>query len=286
MRDLFFLTSGQFRAPALVVAAPGGRASLAPVVLSNTVAVCVHDDGTLTLIDCGWSEEVCADAPRVLGAVAARLATIDARRGESAVAQLRALGFPPSAVRTIVATHLHWDHIGGACDFPDAEVLTSEQELADHHRLSGPVGYRAADLARAGRVTPVRLDGPPMFGFPRSHALSSDVVMLDARGHTGGSIAVVLRGPAGAFVHVGDAVYQTWELHEGAKPSLLGRMLARDRKALAETRACIRQCARELPGARIVPSHDASVFAELPRAPRAQEAGMSARARETPRTSA
>ncbi len=55
---------------------------------------------------------------------------------ETALAQVRALGFRPEDVRHIVVTHLDFDHAGGIEDFPNARihVTAREKEVADQRR--------------------------------------------------------------------------------------------------------------------------------------------------------
>src|ERR1700722_2829122 len=197
----------------MVVRAPGDRGK--PGRMSNTVAVAVRDDDSVVLIDCGWSAETCADLAGTLGALRARVMGIHVREGDAIVSQLRALGIHPVRVQTIVATHLHLDHIGGATDFPNAEVVVARSELEAFMQTSARLtsGYRAEDLAKAGRIRPVPLDAGPTYGFPASADVFGDgqVVLLDARGHTAGSVAVALRSAKGSYVHAGDAAYLLWE---------------------------------------------------------------------------
>lgn len=291
MREVFFLTSGTFAAPAFAVGAqPPPQAGFAlagalrglgsigkTTTLTNTVAVAVRDSGDVVLVDAGWSAEACADPVGVLGRV--RVASLGARiRASDAIAsQLASLGIEPSRVKTIVATHLHLDHVGGVRDFPNAEVVVTDRELAAFRGLPRNLGYRADDLARAGRIREVPLLGAPTYGFPASFDLFGDgeVVLCDARGHTKGLAAVALRargraadGGAGSWVHVGDAVYQSWEYGLApAGPSLTATFTGWKRDDMKRTYAAIRSCEVDPRRPTIVPSHDAAVFEKLPHAP-------------------
>ena len=274
MRDLFFLTCGTFKAPALAVGP--SRRVLPPtktVDLSNTVAVIVRGAGDVVLVDVGWSAEVCADPAGRLGRVRAFTLGVRARAGDAIVDQLRLLGIDRYRVKTVVATHLHLDHVGGVVDFPDAELVCSDRELAAFRGFPRDPGYRTEDLARVGRIRTVRYDGGPTYGFRASHDLfgDGDVVLLDARGHTSGLAAVALRGAGAerAYVHVGDAVYQSWEYGLAPRgPSALARITAWKKDELATTYASVRSCEADPRRPIVVPSHDANVFARLPHAPR------------------
>jgi glyoxylase-like metal-dependent hydrolase (beta-lactamase superfamily II) len=269
VKDVFFLTCGHFRTPALGIRPPGDRMRSAR--MSNTVAVAVRDDGTVVLVDVGWSLETCVDPRGTIGMVSAATMGVRVREADAIALQLRALGIDPLRVRTIVATHLHLDHVGGAVDFPNAEVVVARAELEAFMGKRRPltVGYRAEDLARAGRIRPVLLEAGPTYGFPASCDLFGDgqVVLLDARGHTAGSMAVALRG-AQTWVHIGDAAYQRWEYGVSpAGPSLTARLLSWNREEQVRTYERIRACEADPRRPVVVPSHDVDVFAALPHAP-------------------
>ncbi len=283
MRDLFFLTSGRLGVPTALVR-PKGQRGVGRAIMTNTVAVAVRDDGDIVLVDAGWSAEACADPGRAVGRMKAGLLGMKLRPDDAVVAQLRGLGFDPARVRTIVATHLHTGHVGGVVDFPNAEVVVSQAELRTYwdappstRTTSSP--YRARDLARAGRIRAVRLDGTPTYGFPGSFDVfaSGEVVLLEAPGHTGGSVAVALRSPRGTYVHAGDAVLQRWEFGRSPPgPSIFARRSVSGRRArreLERTYESLRNCEADPRRPTIVPSHDAEVFETLPQAPGHARAG-------------
>jgi glyoxylase-like metal-dependent hydrolase (beta-lactamase superfamily II) len=268
VRDLFFLTCGSFRVPAAAVEPRRGVPSLGTEELSNTVGVAVRDDGTVVLIDAGMSRETCASPRRTLGRAQVTFTGVRTRPGDAIVDQLAALGIDRSRVRTIVATHMHFDHVGGAQDFPEAEVVCSDVELSAY-RSRVDSGYRAADLEYA-RMRPVYLGAGPSYGFGASHDVFGDgqIVMLDAHGHTPGIVAVALRTRERCYVHVGDVAYQSWEWGLSPKgPSRLARLIAWRPDLLPMRYSNLRDCEADPRRPVIVPSHDRAVFDALPHAP-------------------
>lgn len=262
MRAAFFLSSGTFQAPRFALVPGTLREGLAGYTMSNTVGVALRDDGSIVLVDVGWSEAECADRPlrsRALG-----MKTV---REDAIVVQLRALGLDPSRVTTIIATHLHLDHVAGIVDFPNAELVCTEEELVAYQSFPRSPGYRN-DLDRAGRIRALGFDRGARHGFPASRDLFDDgeIVLLDGHGHTRGSLAVAFGDARGRYVHIGDAAYGKGE-YESGLPSLFAKMTAYDRASLVKTYGAIQACAAQPDAPKIVPSHDAAVLATLPRLP-------------------
>ena len=165
----------------------------------------------LTLVDTGLGTGDLSDPGR-LGRPF--LATVGPRLdpAETAVAQVRALGYQPADVRDIVVTHLDCDHAGGLGDFPHARVHVHAAELA---------AARARRSAREkGRYVPVQWGHGPRwvehggtgdvdwFGFAATPVVGDDVWLVPLPGHTRGHSAVAVRRPDGGWLlHAGDAYF-------------------------------------------------------------------------------
>lgn len=266
--ETFFLTSGRLRAPGFAFAERPLKSLLGGLSLSNTVAVHLRPNGDVLLVDAGFSQEIFDDPKKTLGIAQSRV--LGVTKGALGIAvQLERLGISPSRVRTVIATHLHRDHVAGVVDFPNAELICAAREL-EAFRTRRSTGYDPRDLEHDGRLRALTLRGSPSYGFPCSMDLFGDgsVVLLDARGHTEGSLAVALRGHNGTFVHVGDAVYRRWEYaRTSGNPSLLAQMTSHDKKALQRTYCFLRACEADPRRPVLVPSHDEVVFDTLPQTP-------------------
>ena len=81
----------------------------------------VESEDGLVLIDTGIGQHD-IDHPRRLGAFFDLLSGPVYKPQETAIAQVKALGFQPSDVRHIIPTHLDLDHAGGLADFPHAKA--------------------------------------------------------------------------------------------------------------------------------------------------------------------
>jgi glyoxylase-like metal-dependent hydrolase (beta-lactamase superfamily II) len=260
---VFFRSTGTVQGPGFYLKRHG---TLAMVRMPVTCAV-LDRPGGLTLIDTGWSRRQCAWPHRDPGLVTSLALGLTVAPEDALASQLISCGLVPEEVKHIVATHLHLDHIAGAVDFPDATVHTTPEEWACLRR--GRLrGYPPETAALEPRVERHALRGPAMLGFAASHDLFGDgtVFLLDARGHTLGSVAVAVRLEEGWLVHAGDAVLFREDYRDPAltAPSLYARMNAHDVLGQREGYRRFRE-AEATHAARVVPSHDPAVFEALPR---------------------
>ena len=232
--------------------------------MPTTVALVERDNGDLVLIDAGLSRLELAE-PWRLGPFHGALFRPSGRpfgRGSPAVAaadQIAALGFDPDRVVAIVATHLHLDHIGAFVDFPNAEVVCTAAEFARARQEGWRRGYRHVDaILRSGRARPVSLVRESRHGFPRHLDLFNDgrVLLLDARGHTAGSVAALLHEPEPkrTCLMAGDAAYTRAEYRE-ARMSWLTRVNAFNREWVRATWGRLHAFEVESLGVPVVPAH-------------------------------
>lgn len=258
MRRIRFTTTGWMKAPAFVLGLPRRDSIAIPAV----VAICERLDGSILLIDAGWSAETCAN-PRSLGLFHQQTLGVQTRPGDDVASQMRGAGLDPARVTTIVATHLHLDHVGGASDCPNAELIATHDEVAEAYRAAWMRGYRKSDLERVKRLRLVRPGPAPELGFSNAFSLEESVTLLDAHGHTAGHTAVMVRVGETTWVHGGDAAYLRRELFA---PSLcpFSRMMAHDPRAARIAQRRLRDCSK-LANVRVVLSHDAADYELLPR---------------------
>lgn len=124
--------------------------------------------------------------------------------------QLRAIGIAPEAVRWVVLTHLHIDHVGGLAYFANAEIVVSKKEYSD---AIAPIGRLQGYLPQHWPTwfTPRLIEfshthyGP----FVESFALtpSEDIYLVATAGHTAGHLSLIVQDEGTAFFFAGDASY-------------------------------------------------------------------------------
>ena len=215
----------------------------------------LESESGLILIDTGFGVRDVADPHRRLSEFFLRLNNIQLRAEETAVAQVRRLGFDPADVRHIVLTHLDFDHAGGLEDFPNALVhLTArEKEVADERRGGAFVGarrYRPGqwDEVRAWRLYPWG-GGEPWFGFEavrQLEGLPPELLLIPLAGHTWGHAGVAIAEDGGGWLlHAGDAYFYRGEVGSerySCPPGMRGyqRMMEVDRAARLDNQRRLR----------------------------------------------
>lgn len=137
---------------------------------------------------------------------------------ETALHQVRQLGFDPRDVRHIVPTHLDLDHAGGLSDFPLAQVHVYARELdaaLNRDTLQEKSRYISAQWAHGPQWVPREVSGDSWMGFDAIRALpdtDEEVLLVPLTGHTRGHCGVAVRTDTGWLLHCGDAYFFRGEM--------------------------------------------------------------------------
>ncbi len=221
-----------------------------------TAVLVRHPAGDL-LIDAGFGSDVDA-----------HLATLPSFQrtphdlGVTVLDQLRAGNYDLAGLRGVVITHAHWDHVSGLADL-DVPIWMNEAEERYVERDKGAAVFR--DVARHREIHRYAFDGPPYLGFPASHDVHGDgsVVLVEAGGHTDGSVVVFVTLPDGRrFAFIGDL---TWQLEgvtlRAERPGPL-RMLADVQPA--KVRDGLLRIIALRDRVHVVPAHDLHAYDPIP----------------------
>jgi glyoxylase-like metal-dependent hydrolase (beta-lactamase superfamily II) len=194
--------------------------------------------------------------------------------GETALSQLRRLGFRQEDVRHVVITHLDVDHAGGLSDFPAAAVHLHEVEHKAATRLATwheRARYRPAQWAHGPRWRPHAHAGERWMGFDSVRPLAGttdDILLVPLFGHSRGHSGVAVKTAAGWLLHAGDAYFAQDEIHTTpprCPPALAGfqSLVAFDEAARRNNQGRLRELAsRSNAGVTIVCAHDPAEFDE------------------------
>lgn len=168
---------------------------------------------------------------------------------------LRRLGVDPAAVRRVIVSHLHYDHIGNLGLFGAARFSVAARELAFWgadpvaarpqfalHTDPDGVAFIAA-AADAGRVDALR----------GRAEIAPGITALDVGGHSPGQLVLEIAGERGPVLLAGDAVHYFDELRDGRPFGLFSDLaeMYRAYDLIGE---------RVAAGATLVPGHDPLVM--------------------------
>jgi glyoxylase-like metal-dependent hydrolase (beta-lactamase superfamily II) len=211
----------------------------------------LHPRGAV-VFDTGLHTETQIDPEARLGFLA-KLYRIQFRRGEELAARLRAHDVDPEAVRWLVNSHLHFDHVGGNAQLPNATLVVQRREweaAADPDlRARNRYDPRDYDLGHARHL----VDG--------EHDLFGDgsITCLPTHGHTAGHQSLRVRLASGDVVLTADACYLRHALEASQLPPIL-----HDRDAMLASYQRLRALAAS--GARLFFGHDPAPWAADPQA--------------------
>lgn len=177
-------------------------------------------DGSLALVDTGFGVDDVRDPRKQLslGFTVAMRPKLDVN--DTAIQQVRALGFDPADVRDIIVTHLDVDHAGGLPDFPNAtvHVFGREHETMLRPPLRERIRYRigSAHWAHSPRWATYAVGGDAWFGFESVRVLpgsDAEILMIPLPGHSLGHTGIAIRRDDRWLLHCGDAYFHRDEMH-------------------------------------------------------------------------
>ncbi|GAC69237.1 MBL fold metallo-hydrolase [Gordonia soli] len=237
------------------------------------VLLCEYEHGVV-LVDVGLGRDDVAHPYRRLGLGAKGVRPV-LSADEPAAVQLHALGIAETDVSMIVATHLDYDHIGGAADFPTATVHVTGTELDAARRrpsLRERSRYRPVHIgAIDGRVQAHTAEPTATIVGFRAYPLDQgeNLYLIPMPGHTAGHAMVAVHDPdRGWLIHAGDAFMHGSVLRpERARrdertAQRAERMLAWNASALNPNHSALRDAAAR-PDLRVFCSHDRTQFDAL-----------------------
>jgi glyoxylase-like metal-dependent hydrolase (beta-lactamase superfamily II) len=175
---------------------------------------------------------------------------------------VRAAGVDPDDLKTVVLTHLHYDHAGGTAAFPAARFVVQEQELS---YWTGPhAGRIAAGLGMTHLVLPADLDriadanaAGRVEWVEGAAVLAPGISVHRVGGHTPGMQVVRVETALGAVVLASDAAH-FYENLERNRPFAILESVSGSLAAFDEARRLAAEPALVIPG------HDPAVLERFP----------------------
>lgn len=210
----------------------------------------------LVLVDTGFGTRDVAEPGKRIAGFFRALNNIRFDAQETAIAQVKALGYDPADVRHIVLTHLDFDHAGGLDDFPQAQVHLLEAEARAARRRNGPRArrrFRPQQWAGSGDWNEYEAGGEKWFGFDAVRSLKGlppEILMVPLPGHTEGHCGVAVQDSTGWKLLAGDAYFYHGEIdtdrpHAPAGARLYQRMMEVDRAQRLNNQERLRRLVRD-----------------------------------------
>lgn len=179
-------------------------------------------------------------------------------------------GVAASDIRTAIISHLHFDHVGGIAQIPQADLLVSDREWA---MLSEPHPEREWILrehievptAKWRQISFAPSDDPLFEGFGGVYDVEGEgsMILLPTPGHTPGSMSLLIRQDGWKpILLVADLTYETALLEADQVPG------TGDKETLLASFAKVRKLKEQLPDLEIVASHDLAAREAIERATR------------------
>ncbi len=220
-----------------------------------------HRDG-LVLFDTGMDPAIKTDPKYIDSALGrfllGRIFKLHIGPDDALGRQLEQRGLSPSSVKKAVISHLHFDHIGGISDIPQADLLVNRDEwniLSTPHPEREWVLREHIELPDA-KWQPLDFeatDDPLLASFESCYDVMGDgsLILLPTPGHTTGSQSMLVRSAGmSPLLLVGDLAYETELLFRDQVPG------TGDAAKLKASYAKVRALKEQLPDIVILSAHD------------------------------
>lgn len=243
------------------------------IKLPINVFVIRHRDG-LVLFDTGLDPAVASDPNYVDSAIGRffmrRVFRLTIGPDDTVTKNLDRLGLRAEDVKIAVVSHLHFDHIGGIADIPQAELLVSRdewQQLSQPHPDRDYFFRKHIELPSA-KWQPTEFtatEDPLLAPFGGCYDVMGDgtLMLLPTPGHTAGSLSMLVRSDDRApLLLIGDLSYDVELLMRDQLPGIYS-----DKSQLLASFAKVRDLKSRLPDLVILGSHDPAAADLLQNAP-------------------
>jgi glyoxylase-like metal-dependent hydrolase (beta-lactamase superfamily II) len=237
------------------------------------VGVIVHPKAGVVLFDTGYSEHFRSATSRFPYTIVPRVTPVTFEAGQGAADQLRARGIAPESVTTVLLSHFHPDHIGGARDFPAARFVCYQDA---YRQIRGKRGLSALMDGYVPELLPADFESRVVFAedrplidisehfgpFEQGVDLFGDggVVLVPLPGHAHGHYGVIVATEPAATFLIADACWVSAGFRENRMPHRVAQWIFSDARAYRATLAKLHALHRDRPTLAILPAHCEEVF--------------------------
>lgn len=211
----------------------------------------VHKKGRV-LFDSGLHQQTLSEPEQYVGELIARYHEFHFEPGQDIASRLLDFGTDPEKIDLVINSHLHFDHCGGNCQLPNADIVIQKKELEHARKIGSDQGYLTSDWNTGQNIRAI--DGEyDVFG-------DGSVVCLPTHGHTPGHQSLKVRTQSSEYILTGDACYLRDTLEKIHLPGVLA-----DPDAFLKAVKYLRRLQSQ--GAKIMFGHDPEFWRSVPQAP-------------------
>lgn len=229
----------------------------------------IESNSGLILVDTGFGEGQVKKSKEKFDSMFRKIVRPKLNPTETALSQIKKLGFKQADVQHIVLTHLDMDHAGGIPDFPQAKVHVYQDELqAAQHPKSflEKKRYHSYLWKHNPHWETYKTSGEKWEGFDcvkQMKELPPEILMVPLVGHTSGHCGIAVQTTVGWMLHSGDAYFYHDEVKSGESTfglSLFQTLLAEDNKKRVENQKRLRELSNKKAEVKVFSAHDPSEF--------------------------
>ncbi|AFY84864.1 MBL fold metallo-hydrolase [Oscillatoria acuminata] len=269
-----FFKGGSCTHPEAIVIRDGQwKSALFPSVF----ALILHPSGGAILYDTGYSQRFFQETRRFPLRLYALTTPVSVPPEESALTQLQEQGISPTAVKSIIISHFHADHIGGLRDFSDARFVCLKSAYAAVKNKQGfgalKAGFLAGLLPSNFEERAVFVENKPQVALPPQYApfesgfdLFGDgsLLAVELPGHATGQLGLFLTHEnQQSYFLIADACWMSRAYQELVMPHAIANLIFANSQDYQTTLKKIHQLHKHNAELKIIPTHCQETWAML-----------------------
>ena len=175
---------------------------------TGLLSLLIETEQGLVLVDAGLGSEEYKN-PSLFTRIFRRITKMPFDPRETALHQIRQLGYQPEDLQHILMTHMHFDHLSGIADFPQAKIHLFRDEFdafMGRRKSFFDLAYVKEHIAHHPVFVLHDLTDEKWFDFDAIRLpFSPEIWLIPLVGHTRGHCGVAVKTERGWHLHSGDA---------------------------------------------------------------------------------